>query len=206
MSITAWSSFQRFIAPTCAGVPWPLAQNALLDASSEFFERSLAWKTEPLVAFNTTQNVATATPTLPGLIVKVIALRDGTTGRYLKRIRHGLIESAGFNDTGTPVEYQMVDNSTVELFPTPDAVYSLQINAAMKPDKTTATGIDSVLFENYGEQIASGALARLLAMPGKEWANPELAAVHLGRFNEGINRAIYKDTQGTRPRARPRMF
>jgi hypothetical protein len=108
---------------------------------------------------------------------------------------------------GAPIMFAQIDDATIRLYPTPDAAYTFMVNCCMNPARDSSTGVESFIYESYSEYIASGAIYRLAAKPIKKpWSNPDLAAYHKQNFENGINLALYKDTQGYAPRAKPRMF
>ncbi len=206
MAIVTWNEFQSLVTSDLPGCPWLSIKDALVAASIEFFERSKAWRTEPAVEFDTVIDQSDYTPTLPGRICRVNSVHK-VGGYYLQKIRRGFVEPWDYTTSGTPKEYLEKNDTTITIFPTPDAVHTLAIDCCLVPDRNTATGIEDYLFQAYAEYIASGAVFRLAAKPAKKpWSNPDLAAYHQSRFESGIALAIYKDMQGVAPRARPRMF
>lgn len=97
----------------------------------------------------------------------------------------------------TPQYYLQKQERQISLWPMPDQNYtnSLTMRVALKPTRASTT-VDDVLFEDYAEAIASGALSRLMMSAGKAYTNPEMAAVHKGLFNQGINMARQRATHG----------
>ncbi len=106
---------------------------------------------------------------------------------------------------GRPRAFAQVNDSAIRLYPTPDAVYRVKLSACFKPGRNAA-GLDGFLFDNYAEVIASGAIYRLAAKPGKSWSSSELAIYHQNLFETGIDRALRRDVQSAPVRSRPRMF
>ena len=51
--------------------------------------------------------------------------------------------------------------------------------------------------EAYREQIAAGALARLYAMPKKDWSAPDLVKFNEDKFEDGIKAAEYRADRGS---------
>lgn len=80
--------------------------------------------------------------------------------------------------------------NTFTLYPTPaSAIYAgLKVRAILKPSRT-ATSILTALYDNYGEQIASGAKARMCAIPSTPWTDAALSQYHRGLFEVGIAKA-----------------
>ncbi len=67
-----------------------------------------------------------------------------------------------------------------------------------------ATCLPDFLFDQHVEAIASGATARLLAMPGKEWSNPQFAAIYQATFEREADRN-FRASQRGQQRAPTRM-
>jgi hypothetical protein len=53
----------------------------------------------------------------------------------------------------------------------------------------SATTVDESLFQDYLEELASGALSRLMKIPGQPWSNPQLGAQHETAFQKAISSA-----------------
>lgn len=207
MTEVAWSSFKSLVQPDLPGCPWASIVEALRWSAVEFFDRSKVWRTEPAIEFDTIVGQSDYSPVLPGKISRVTSVHK-IGGHYLQKIRRGYIEPWQYADNGTPREYLEKNDTTITLFPAPDAAETWAIDCCMIPDRDSATGIPDYLYRSYAEVIASGAVARLAAKPidGATWANVEMAAYHKQLFEAGINRAMAKDMQSVAPRARPRMF
>ena len=53
----------------------------------------------------------------------------------------------------------------------------------------TALSYPDFIYLGYGQAVVSGALARAMLMPGRDWSNPQLAAAHGAMFEDGIAKA-----------------
>lgn len=69
------------------------------------------------------------------------------------------------------------------------------IKAALKPSYDS-TSLPDYIGQMWGEQIASGALSRILVVPGVAWSNPKLAVYHFGIFESGVSRACAMRARG----------
>lgn len=63
------------------------------------------------------------------------------------------------------------DDILVNLYPTPDAVYPLQVEVVLRPSRG-ATMLDDGLFDIWLEPVIEGAKARLMAIPDQPFSNP----------------------------------
>lgn len=94
--------------------------------------------------------------------------------------------------------YTQPDQDHITLAAVPDQNAILTLQVSLKP-KREATGIPDVVFQTYLEEIAAGAKARLMIIPGKPWSNPQTSAYYLGMFERGISAATAEaDTGFTR--------
>jgi hypothetical protein len=112
---------------------------------------------------------------------------------------------AGFDitmETGTPTHYWLVDDTTVRLYPIPDAVQTLSASLVLKP-ALNATGVETFLYNAYFDSLVSGALARLMRIPNKDWTNPKLSQMHQQIFYTGISEARTRAHRGVVFRIEP---
>lgn len=110
---------------------------------------------------------------------------------------------------GPPTRYIQPDEETIILNPIPQEIVAVRIFAALRPSQASG-GVDASIFERFLDPIASGALARLMAMPAVAWSNPDLAGYHSQIFNAGVADAADKAARGLtnnkKLRARPRFM
>lgn len=96
---------------------------------------------------------------------------------------------------GRPQVYFDTDGD-LEVFPTPDATYSLRAQVAYTPSRDSLEcGWDDA-FDVWLEPISSGAVARLAAMPGTPYYNTLAADMHRRMFNKGLGEAKIKGNTG----------
>ena len=96
---------------------------------------------------------------------------------------------------GPPTRYLQPDEASIILNPVPQEVVAVRILAALRPSQASG-GVDEAIFERFLDPVASGALARLMAMPGVAWSNPQLAAYHADVFSSGVSVAADKAARG----------
>lgn len=79
------------------------------------------------------------------------------------------------------------DRFVLRVYPTPtEPGPSLRVKATFIP-VSGASVLPDFLGHYYMEAMASGTKARLMAMPGTEWVNPQLAGYHKGEFNKAVD-------------------
>ena len=96
--------------------------------------------------------------------------------------------------TGEPGVYTAT-TSTLYIGPIPEETYIAEVEIAVKPS-LAATALPDVTLEDWGEQIACGAVESLLNMPDTAWYDPRGSVGHGNRFRTGINDARIRVMQG----------
>ena len=201
-------SYEKFfsnVVPEVIGCPEITVFNAIQNAAIEFCEKSLILQADhdPVTVVGNIVDYDLEPPT-DTLVVKV--MRAWLEGTELTALAPDLVNGpAVYNRLytsyqaapGTPNSFLQKDPRSISLWPLPDQNYtnSLTMRVALKPTRASTT-IDDVIFEDYAETIASGALYRLMSSVGKSYTNVEMAGIHKGLFNQGINVARQRATHG----------
>ena len=92
--------------------------------------------------------------------------------------------------TGTPKYFSQVDSQQIVLAPGPDygVTNGLSMTLALQPSQS-ATGFPSWIGNQYFEDLANGAIARLMIMPNKPWTDLINGAARRAAFESGMNNA-----------------
>jgi len=91
--------------------------------------------------------------------------------------------------SGRPYTYGYVPEAMVDLFPTPDGVYTGTVVAQVTPTRTAST-LPVDLLAKWEYALIDGATEYLLKIPGQAWTNPALARQEYGmKFRAAINNA-----------------
>lgn len=221
--MTPLTSFLPYVLPHAYGAPDPLAEQAVRNACIELCDESNLVQTVTIqTATAGDPEYAITPPTQQGLS-QILAV---TFGAYPLRpvapgdVEHGAAMRAGVeavdavleSTRGTPTVYYQTTptDPNVYLWPVPaeTKVGYLAVRAAFVPLRN-ATQVEDVLFEDWVVEIASGALAQLLAMPGQVFSNPSYAENHAKAFAAGVARAKAKARSAQIPsamRVRARRF
>ncbi len=90
---------------------------------------------------------------------------------------------------GLPRRYQYVPEGKVALDPAPDKVYTFVMSMILIPKESMAVDaqVPAAPLVKYSNDIESGALAYLLAIPGQPWSNPSMAAQYARDFKAAIS-------------------
>lgn len=99
---------------------------------------------------------------------------------------------------------------TISLFPVPDATLAdgLTIRASYAPTRT-ATSVDDVLFNDWVDVIAAGAIAHLLSIPNQLFGEAKYAPLYAQQYRSGTNAAFTQARKGqliSGSRVQPRSF
>lgn len=62
-------------------------------------------------------------------------------------------------------------------------------DGGLPADGTSQFFFPDFIYWNYGQAVVSGAVARALVVPGKDWSNPQLATYHRSLFEEAVIKA-----------------
>ena len=181
MATTAFTAWLPEVLPNVPSCPEVLAVNAIRNACIEFCNATTWWQgdygTTAITAaqlpfsFTVADSAAVAqilVATLDGLPLAIADI-DELDSKVL-----------GWRTaTGQPRAYFQPTPGVVDFYPRPDGTdsYDIFMRVSYTPLRS-ATTVDSTVYEAYLEEIAAGALARLLAMPSAPWANEKAAAMY----------------------------
>lgn len=160
--------------PQVIGCPLPTAKRAVVDSAIDFCSRSLVL-TYALQPLPTRVGDNTYWLILPEQTALVQVLRAWYDNALLRPVALDSV-NASEAPAGTPHSYygehlDIDEEYSLRLYPTPDAVGSLLVRAAIKPVRE-ATMLDNQLFNDWQDAIIDGAVARIAALPGEMFTNP----------------------------------
>ncbi len=193
MATTKYSDLVTEVLPVLAADPSdPVTEHAIKRAAIEFIGKSWVWRDLP-DAIDVTQGEAAydlEPPQGADISMVVTAILDGTpldptTPEWLdQNVRDWRTEQ------DTPRYFAQVDTEQVILAKVPSSTVTagLVLTVAVQPS-VNSTGIPKWIASKYLDEITSGALARLLLMPGQPWTDMALGKDHEGKFKAGIANA-----------------
>lgn len=189
-----------------------MATDAIRRAAIEFFEKTLAWVyNHPAIDVVAAQMAYPFVPPAGAVVAKVLqAWYNG--GKITSKTPDQLDEIyANWRTiTGTPQYITQDDERNLLLVPTPSAALTagLVLRVALKPT-LASTGVETRIYEEYRDAIASGAKARLMLMKDKPYSDMKLGALEMGLFNAAVADAKFKAQKGfgrARVRTVPHFF
>jgi len=201
-----WSAFFPDLLPATPGCPDPLLEKETRTAAIEFLRRTRAWvewldpatTLDGLVTYDfelpTGADVSRVErATLDGNGIEILSYRDAPHDWTLKEL----------TDQGVITR----DRKTFSLGTPVAAGRTIQVQVALIPSRAS-TGLPDDLFERYSNEIAAGALARLLLTSNTAFYKPDLAAVKKAEFDSAIASFAVDAWRGHAahtPRARPKF-
>lgn len=193
------SKFLPFVLPHVPACPDITAEQAILSSCIEFCMQTLL--VQELSTQTVTAGVTDYTVDVPAssILVRVLGvIHEDTwlTPTSVENMRSGValrgdIGKSQATDSTPKVYFQKTPTSEdITLYPVPVDTLAdgLAIRAAFAPSRS-ATSVDDVLFNNWVEPIAAGAVARLMVIPSQPFSAPALAGVYRSQFDVATRKA-----------------
>lgn len=202
--------FLVWVQPYCPAAPYPAMERAVLDAAIELARKSTILR-EDLTPIDIQSGVTAYTLSPPDahqiVVPKVVRLSGQPV--YPKGEDGADHAIPGWRSGGLSRRYWMSGPTTINLMwtPTTAAAGALTVKAAVKPAQN-ATSLADMLYDDWAQGIAHGALQLLFGMDGEPWANPEKERSRKRKFEDAVAEASavaatsYTD-EPMRVRARP---
>ena len=198
------------ISPEAPGAPEPSIIIAARNAVIEFCEKSLYWaaQADPVDIEAGVHTYDLDSPESDSIVAGVLlASHDGTPldrvsedqldldwpsyqNKYRDVLRYGLSEPWRQVTATKPCMYLCPTPREIRLVGIPEASLTggLTMKVGVKPNPQSEE-FGEVLYEDYHEALAWGALYRLLMQPSKAWSNPQAATTYKVIFDQKINEA-----------------
>jgi len=183
-----WDDFAPFVLPYAPDCPDATMEHHVRLAAIEFCRKTNAWQASlaPLVGDGVLQVFTMVTPS-DSQVAKLLGvaisdaysnvvdagIREPEYGAQLVRDKTG--ETIAFTD----------DLSMLTVWPVQAVAASIVAKVSLKPAMTAAT-LPALLFGNYAQDIATGALSTILAMPKKDWTDMAAAGIAATTFKARI--------------------
>jgi chromosome segregation and condensation protein ScpB len=81
----------------------------------------------------------------------------------------------------------------------------LKVSAVLKHARV-ATGVEDWIYATWADILVNGTVAQLAIMPGKEWSDMNLAAMHKILYEQAITKTRIRDSRGVQLMVRQRPF
>jgi len=185
------SDLEPLARPYIQDCPKLLVTRELLRAARTFFAKSQVWRETIHVGVGGGLNSGQINIEDGQAMIAIADVRKmGDTKSLLKMPDKRNLPTC----TGEPGVYTATTD-TLYIGPIPTETYIAEVEVIVKPS-LTATTLPDVTLEDWGEQIACGAVESLLNMPDAAWFNPQGSIGHGNRFRAGITEARIRVAQG----------
>lgn len=202
------------ILPYVAGCPEPAVDLAVIEAATEFAERTqILFRVEApirLVEGRSTYYVHPDNAVETDLITNVFCA-DRELDLVTPTSLHDRVPGWETSESSEPTHYSTFgEPGSITVYPKPKNVtdQALRVFASWVPS-FGATSIPDELGRGYARDIVEGAKARLMLMPERKWTNLQLAGIAQTKFDSGVVEARIKAIHGKAAGtivARPRQF
>ena len=200
-----YEQFLDYVMPHVPGCPVELAVQAIRNTTIEFCERTLILQRDhdPVTVVANVQDYDCEPPT--GYLVHKV-MKAWYKERELTPFTPDQISDAfayrrkidGVTPNKTdPQRFYQKDERTFSLHPWPveTVVEAVTMRVALKPTRAS-TSVDDVIYEDWMDAIAAGALVRLQMSPAKPYTLPNAAAINQQIYTQKLNEARQKAIRG----------
>ena len=188
-----WSDFHSDVAHHVLGCPNPLLDQALCSSAAAFFRRAKVWTVwlEPITMAGSLQTYELEPPE----DTDIVSLQKATlNGHELPVAAFRLLTKNPQSQTMRERALISTDRSTVSVLMAQPAKTKLEIQVVITVSQD-AKGLPDLHATFYREPIVTGALHRLLRVPGPFY-NAQAAKEALQAFEEAIGREQTQSFQG----------
>jgi len=192
------SSIVDWARPHLPGCSTPQIIGALRDSAIEFCKQT---RTLRLTAEIALANQVSEYELYAGLEVDVIGIEAVTqNGRPIHPAMESWldlhVDQWRTEQQQDATNYVMPSRRTIRPYPSPlDALYPLVVTSVCQPT-IDADSLDADMIIDWRNGITSGALWRLMLLPGQEWSNPAMAEYHRAEFFKIIGEARVSSVRG----------
>ena len=197
MATTIWTSFYPYVQPYLPGCPEIVIEAHLQETAADFCADSEVWR-YTLDTDYTSANTRDYEIDVPtgSLLESILFLQvNGVPITHVSERHFSMMTNAdGTEVKGTPTYFSIFEDASIRFYPTPSSKLTFNGLAILKP-KLSATGVEGFIFDAHSRAIASGTIAKLAEIPGKEWSSPDLAMQHRVMYERCIAKAKGRDTR-----------
>lgn len=200
-----YEDFLDEVMPHVPGCTNEIATQAIKNAVIEFCEKSLILQTDhdpmSVIAGEVDYDLEPPAGYLVSKILKAWFKNTELVPTSPDDIAKPALYNRDFTDVDAgradPTLIIQKDERTFSLFPIPlnSEANVVTMRIALKPSRSS-TKVDDLIYEDYAEVIAHGALTRLMLSPGKPYSQPQIGVARNNLFSSGINLARQRASSG----------
>ena len=184
MNLIKVDKFLPRVLPYAENLPELVARRAVSDACRELMEEALNF--ELTYKFTTKPGEERYKIALP-YRMQCTKVKSGSIRKPDMRGRWQLTQTTAetLDTYSYPVSWRDVE---IVLAPVPDCELEVELvcGATISRD---AMEVPEILYEDFADVVANGALAKALSMSGQTWADLQLGASYSQAFHAGVNKA-----------------
>lgn len=195
-----WDDFLPLVTPHLPTCPSAFIRSRLAEVAADFFARTYLWR-DNIDAIYLAPNQVEYDLDAEAVVEDVIAVTYGE--HVLDRADARLLPHNQLGEKGEPRMYWVHADNTVRVHPIPEERARLKVSAVLKPSRT-GTGVEDWVYETWADTIVDGAIAKLAAIPGKDWTDIAMSEMRRRMYEMAITRARVRDFRGVRLTVRQR--
>lgn len=192
------------VLPWAPTVPEPVMIHYLREAAITFCMRSRSWRSEETYVL-TSPGVDTPLVTCCDSVIfeiQSVQHRQSAGESWSQKLEPRSFQDIDdwYGDGGNPQFFTQNTMNTIRVLPFYEG--DLRVSMYLKPDQQAQT-LPDYIFESHPQIIAAGALAKILLLPGYDFAEPNLAMMYASQFEQACD-SHFKDNLRGQQRARTR--
>jgi hypothetical protein len=182
-----FEDFYDFIVPSCRGIDLPIVDFEIRKAVRDWQRSTTMWR--EIVPLTLLQGVTDyrIVPANGGITAGIYSLPDPQRpDGFLREMAEVARYPEGYLPApGPPDGYWQLYPGLIRLNRGPDQSYPITVGIYKQMSQDASDDyIPDDLFDQYADKVASGALAQLLAQPGKPWRDLNMATWHNTSFTK----------------------
>lgn len=202
----SYEEFFSWVLPDVAGCPEITAIQSIRDATIQFCELTLIHQVDhdPVSVVAKISDYDLESPIANTRIVKV--MKAFYKGQELSPASPDEVTDPALYNSSIggytpnyqpPTAFFQKDTASITLMPIPDQsiANAITMRVALVPSRSSIA-CEDLLFEQWVEYIAAGAVARLQMSSGKPYSNTQAASVNQARYMAGVNIARSRAVRG----------
>jgi len=189
-----WDDFFPLLDPHLVGCPNETKRTYLASTAADFFARTYLWQ-DDIDAIYLAPNQIEYDLDADGNVEVEDVLSVVLEGQALERIDFRHVPHERRSEVGDPTKYWLHADQTIRVFPVPDRRTTMSVAAVLKP-RRNGTGVDDWIYETWADVLVSGTIAQLAMIPGKDWSDINLAAMHKALFERAIVNTRIRASRG----------
>lgn len=187
-----WDDFLPTVRPHLPSCPDLTIRAYLAEVAADFFARTYLWR-DNIDAIYLTPNQVEYDLDAEAVVEDVIAVTFAD--RELTRTDARLLPHNRLGEKGEPELYWVHADNTIRVHPVPEERAQLKVSAVLKPSRTGA-GVEDWIYETWADAIIDGAIAKIAAIPGKEWTDAAMAEFRRLKYERAVVGARIRDFRG----------